>query len=515
MDAYNDRLLYEIEQFLIFNGANNYFNHFLKSRYQQISNGQIKVILAPIDAALTRLASKTGKSMDQIFVLPEGISILENSLSAKPLPLTDPIQPLNINLPRTPVYTAVNETTYGLKLADLKQLKLVAAKKWNEFSINIIDAIIFMPSQIEKLANAASNPIIDPNPSVQGYKSVVKGSSNLSSIPVEYIIYDGDAQRVSDFESVVRQNQTEGLLTPRSHPIIQARLEYIVQRIEQGGIIDSYAEVERGAQMGSGFSVFRSRDGKSINPLYSKYARQYASSIRHISFTDFKNFLQRTVETFNQNNSDPFVLLTATQGSHKNKSKSNYWATNLAYEYFNPKPRDIVEYSGKTLKANQRNTNLHYVIVDDGAFSGSQITQSLANINENVEYNKREKNLVLNSVKVSIIIPFIASMAIERQQNFLMKFHLLDSIIFYYDTLLEPVSKGLGDVDPKIKRDFDLPAIYFDHKMPDVKSVDLDFLSGMGIRHPDGKFGFIEGCLKTREKEVECPVPPYKKNELA
>ena len=47
------------------------------------------------------------------------------------------------------------------------------------------------------------------------------------------------------------------------------------------------------------------------------------------------------------------------------KNKSNYWATNLAYEYFNPKPSDVTDYVGNSMKEGQANSNLHFVVVDD------------------------------------------------------------------------------------------------------------------------------------------------------
>ncbi len=168
-----DAQLQQIEQFFRQNGGSKYFDYFFQSRYPLITAGTVRLVLAFGDNALERLTKATGKSIQEIFTIPEGISILENSLSVNPLPQTDPAQPLDPNLPRIPVYTAINGTTYGLKIADLEQLKLVAAKKWTNFSINIIDAIVFMPTQLENLRAAKIHqptiihqPITIPQPSI-------------------------------------------------------------------------------------------------------------------------------------------------------------------------------------------------------------------------------------------------------------------------------------------------------------------------------------------------------------
>ena len=135
----------------------------------------------------------------------------------------------------------------------------------------------------------------------KGVLVTLKGSSTISQ-PIGYLSYPGDKQRLAAFEAIVRQNHTGGLLIPKSHPIIPERLLYLVQRIEQGGPIDVTTEIGRGATFGNGYSIFRSKDGKSIDPLFSKYARRYALLIRHVRFQDFQLAFQRTVQTFNQQN---------------------------------------------------------------------------------------------------------------------------------------------------------------------------------------------------------------------
>ena len=168
MNTNNDSLIYEIEQFLVANGTStNYLNYFLKSRYPLITNGTIKVILAPIDAALVRLSTRTNKSLQDIFALPEGIIILDNSLSPTKLSLIDPVQPLDPSLPRIPFYTAINGTTYGLKSADLQKLKVAAGEFFNDLYVAIVDAIIFTPDQLEKLTQAGSQNISSQNLNIE------------------------------------------------------------------------------------------------------------------------------------------------------------------------------------------------------------------------------------------------------------------------------------------------------------------------------------------------------------
>jgi hypothetical protein len=375
----------------------------------------------------------------------------------------------------------------------------------------------------EKIAYLESNRNLVKLPISNIYSSsiasliVLKQSSfSLSEI---YIPYPGHQQRILNFETVVRENKEQGFLIPKSYPINREKLLYMVQRIEEGGPLDAHSEIYRGSTLGGAYSVFRSRDGKSINANLSKYARHYASLIKHISFQDFQSALQRTVNSFNHQTQDPFILLSMIQGVVGQKNKSNYWATNLAYEYFNPKPSDIITYAADLMEDNQGSSMLHFVIVDDGTFSGSQLAQSLLAIEQNIIlFRKEYPNSTLKTVRISLIIPFVTQNAIDRlleiEEGGYRQYRAFDAVYLYYDTLLPIARRQMPELGPEVYG-FNKPVVYFDHKMPDAKSIDLDFMSGMGIRQPDGKIGFIEGCFKIKDQEIECPIPPYKKNELA
>jgi len=129
-NAENDRLLYEIEQYLINNRASDYLHYFLQFNYDMLMEKGVTRILAPVDAALQRLVDRTGKSLEQISNLPEGIDVFNNFLSSTPFH------------DKYPVYTAINGTIYGKTAEDLKRLKPSGSNKFGEIEIWIIDGII-------------------------------------------------------------------------------------------------------------------------------------------------------------------------------------------------------------------------------------------------------------------------------------------------------------------------------------------------------------------------------------
>lgn len=149
MDNSSDRLLYEIEQFLIQNDASDYLHYFLKSMYPRIILGEIILIFAPIDAALQRLVDRSGKSLEEIANLPEGKDILMNFLSSGSVQLT------------SPVYTAVNGS-YLPSIENLYKLNSIASIQLGNLYIETVNGVINMQGQLDRLRHANSMNISVP-----------------------------------------------------------------------------------------------------------------------------------------------------------------------------------------------------------------------------------------------------------------------------------------------------------------------------------------------------------------
>lgn len=128
-----------LENFLIKEGASNFLYSFLGSFRSKIENGEILVILAPVDGALHRLEISSNKPIRQIVSLIEGIDILNNHLSFK-----------NLNMSNSghPVYTAINDTTYGNTADDLNKLNYVASISIGNLFVAVIDSVIFLENQL-------------------------------------------------------------------------------------------------------------------------------------------------------------------------------------------------------------------------------------------------------------------------------------------------------------------------------------------------------------------------------
>lgn len=163
-----DRVLFELEQFLITNGAGDYLGYFLKSMYPRIRSGEIVVILAPIDDALGRLVSRSRKSLDQISNSEEGRTILENFLSSTPIKQTQAKEL------RSPAYLAINGAHLATA-ADLDKLNYTASVKFGNLFVETVDGIIKMPNQLEALQQTKIvNPIVSQRRAVIGDNLVTK-----------------------------------------------------------------------------------------------------------------------------------------------------------------------------------------------------------------------------------------------------------------------------------------------------------------------------------------------------
>lgn len=152
LDDSNDRLLYDLEQFLIWNNAKNYMNFFLKSMYPKIISGEIIMVLAPVDAKLAKLADESGKSLEQISVLPSGRDILENYLAVTPLQPESPIQS------KPTVYTSINGSRIDIG-GTLDQICINNTRLGN-LIVGTISMLFGVPGQFGRLQQADLSEMI-------------------------------------------------------------------------------------------------------------------------------------------------------------------------------------------------------------------------------------------------------------------------------------------------------------------------------------------------------------------
>lgn len=201
LNAENDRLSYELEQYLILSGASDYLHYFLRFNYDLVRRGQI-IILAPKDVALQRLVDRAGKSLDVISVTVEGKEILSNFLSSRPIQLD------------VPVYTAINGA-YLKTENDLVRLKRTSHVQLGNLTVGTIDGIINMPGQLDRLKQVnPRNLVIQPKNNIIGDNPVTDfddfPNPIVRKIALELSLSDivNNCRTSSVFNSVLCDNET-------------------------------------------------------------------------------------------------------------------------------------------------------------------------------------------------------------------------------------------------------------------------------------------------------------------
>lgn len=127
------------------NGASLFVDYYLEPRRTQILSDNIILILAPIDQAIERLSTVSGKSIEEISLLPEGINILTNHLSSTHL---------NRKGDGLPVYVAVNGSFYGKTPEDLQKLKPITNTRIGNISLVVVGGGIIFADQMDQLKSA-------------------------------------------------------------------------------------------------------------------------------------------------------------------------------------------------------------------------------------------------------------------------------------------------------------------------------------------------------------------------
>lgn len=138
-----DRLIYEIEQFLLANDAYQFLHLFLYRIVNRIKSGEIRLILVPIDDAFERLVKASGKkTTDQIQNIQEALDILANHVSR---------DQLNLSNNGAPLFTAINGNPFGRTSRDFDLLNTIKSAKFGLVSVIIIYKMITAPGQLDRL----------------------------------------------------------------------------------------------------------------------------------------------------------------------------------------------------------------------------------------------------------------------------------------------------------------------------------------------------------------------------
>jgi hypothetical protein len=319
---------------------------------------------------------------------------------------------------------------------------------------------------------------------------VFKG--DLFSLP----IFEGKSndENVETFEVAIEKNYAKNRIEPTPRPVDRSRLEWLIRHIESGKKPGHLNPHLRGSTASRGSPIRRDSDPGAM-------IRKYAECLRYVPFVEFEESLKKVAKSFNDSNVDPYILLPSTQKRVEYKKKSNYWVAQIAYKHLHQKPIDVREFALSAIKE-QESGHFHFLLTDDGSFSGKQIVETLQSIDEVVHHFKPQ------TVRVSIIVPFVTEIALSTIAEMHDRYQHIDYLALHYVEILAPASDQLGS------NRFHQPLVYFDHKMPDSMSTDTDFLEGLNTVQPDGTIGFIKGCFMKSHNTKECPLPPYKLHNL-
>ncbi len=155
---------------------------------------------------------------------------------------------------------------------------------------------------------------------------------------------------------------------------------------------------------------------------YQDIARQEASSIRYISFSEFLSKLKKSINSFNDClNQQPkdrqkYILVV-----DERKNKSGPWVTALALKYLANIPHKILDFNEvKSYDPSKEGKVDHIVFIDDASYSGNQLTMfadwflQLGVVNDNF--------LLL---QMHIVIPYMSEKSIAKlaSYNFIVHEH--------------------------------------------------------------------------------------------
>lgn len=171
---------FEVEKLLLANGCTLFLQNYLIRYYSSIEDGSVKLIIAPIDAALNRLTNYTNKTLNEIVDSPIKFNVLYNHLSQE-LP--------NINFPVA--YDNIDGEPISLAL--FNKLKILGTFQLaTDLMVLIVDNVIYLNNQLNDLKSylpAPSLPLEIKTTIIRGPYALEKLVSKAGDRTV-YVFYD-------------------------------------------------------------------------------------------------------------------------------------------------------------------------------------------------------------------------------------------------------------------------------------------------------------------------------------
>jgi hypothetical protein len=168
--------------------------------------------------------------------------------------------------------------------------------------------------------------------------------------------------------------------------------------------------------------------------------------------------------------------------------------------------------------------DVHFVFCDDGSYSGQQLISNYILLNTITNSLGISKNSIFD-----IIVPFttrvahynLLSYATSHKNNLPILWHLPNMIETIYEELQKRFGDGKDDANETLLHvldSTDLPAIYFNFKIPDSSSTYTSLIQGGAYSLTDSVSsceektrGVIDkNFLKNCRQDNSCPIPLYK-----
>lgn len=259
---------------------------------------------------------------------------------------------------------------------------------------------------------------------------------------------------------------------------------------------------------------------------YQQALRELIENVEFICAEQFQKQLNRSIESFkiqlSERSVKDYTLLVEPK-------KSNQWVAELAYSRL-PKPcylsrlgiKNAAEFRNElsTQSGLQKNIDVipkNIVLFDDGSFSGTQITEHVTAI-----FNELKQNYKIDNSKmphIYVVIPYMTQYALKRLQGEVDKLHLGDHLHVAEHIQMRTVQNLSLATREKIKELYwpkeaegneQHGLFYFAHKVPNDMSFPGPLakgtvLNGTAQRAPiTAKFAIIPSSIQ----------PPYKNEAL-
>ena len=294
------------------------------------------------------------------------------------------------------------------------------------------------------------------------------------------------------------------------------------------------------------------RDSCDLQKLYAEWVRK---TIRHIGFDEFYDNLQKIasqVRDLCEKKAKKIILCIPSDNLIK---KSNFWVSLLIWPFIKDYVVDVTQNSLLEFYHDKRNENYIFLMVDDGGFSGEQMSQYVRNftfLGKNdtlmiglVATTQYARDRIIKtwrepsySIKLNTPVfsdKHLSANFIQTESINLETFEDTFTKIDRCDNTLEEKKMGFNDeidLEQAIKRfkslkktflfdaivnvqDLDLTLAYFDHKLPDNASTIGRILRNSPLPlQKDGELkyvNFIKGCPSPVDNyNLNCPKAFYK-----